>query len=82
MPKNTLINRLRNSGYIVDRVDTLAYSETDTRQWTALIDSRGTNIFMTVYKNGAVTFYDGEQYTDTLDSYNFTTPEEFVVFLH
>lgn len=44
------IKRLRDSGYIVNRVD-LDYSYSDPRGWTIIIDPGGASVFCTCFFN-------------------------------
>lgn len=61
------IKRLRDSGYMVDRVFD-NYSLQDPRSWTIVVDSGGASVFVTCFNNkndfGEEYFemYDGSQY--------------------
>jgi hypothetical protein len=56
------LSRLRNSGYNVFKLESLNYTPEDNRKWTLLIDSGHSNVFMTCYKDGRFSFYDGGQF--------------------
>ena len=55
------VKRLRDSGYIVDRIDQLVYTEDDKRKWSILVDNGSTSILMTCYKDSTVQLYDGQR---------------------
>jgi hypothetical protein len=66
------IKRLRDSGYIVDRIFS-NYNQADSRAWTVIIDPGGASIFCTCYINehyengpqlGSSTFelFDGDKF--------------------
>lgn len=57
--KSYLIKRLKSCGYIIDRMDTLEYTDTDKRKFSLLLDNGHTSIIITVYKDGKIHFYDG-----------------------
>jgi len=61
------IKRLRDSGYLVDRVS-VRFGQHDARAWMVVIDPGGATVFATCYKNlddydqNYIEFYDGDQY--------------------
>jgi hypothetical protein len=61
------IKRLRDSGYIADKLIT-NYNESDSRSWTAIVDSGGCSIMITCFNNKSFLgeeffeMYDGDQY--------------------
>jgi len=61
------IKRLRDSGYLVDRVP-VRFGMHDSRAWMVVIDPGGATVFATCYRNiddvdqNYIEFYDGDQY--------------------
>jgi hypothetical protein len=66
------IKRLRDSGYIADKVFT-DYSEQDARCWTVVIDPRNASVFITCFNNKN---FFGEEYFEITDGNQFI-PENF-----
>ena len=56
------IKRLRDSGYIVDRLDQIVYTEEDSRKWTILVDNGTSSIILTCLKDSTIQLYDGCRY--------------------
>ena len=63
--KSYCIKRLRDSGYTVDRMDTVQYLETDLRKWSILVDNGTSSIILTCLKSGSVSLYDGERFLNS-----------------
>jgi len=61
------IKRLRDSGYIVDKLYT-KYSKTDPRSWSVVIDPDVASVFCTLYQNDT---YLGETYFEIYDGGQF-----------
>jgi len=80
------IKRLRDSGYVVDRVYD-GYGTHDPRSWTALIDPGMSSIFVTCFNNktelGEEFFemYDGGQYIPDAFKINTSSIEVIVEYL-
>jgi len=80
------IKRLRDSGYIVDRLYD-RYSITDPRSWTCIIDPGVASIFCTCYQNdpnmGASYFeiYDGGQFIPGKFKIETSSIETFIEWL-
>ena len=78
MSKNKLttvgyfIKRLRDSGYITDKVFT-DYSESDCRSWTVIVDPRGCSVFITCFNNQN---YIGEEFFEINDGGQYV-PDRF-----
>jgi len=53
------VKRLRDSGYIVDRLDSIQYNETDKRKWSILVDNKTSSIILTCYDDSSIQLYDG-----------------------
>lgn len=80
------IKRLRDSGYVVDRLYT-NYAYSDPRSWSVVIDPRNASIFCTCYQNdpslGSTYFeiYDGGQYIPGRFKIETSSVETFVEWL-
>lgn len=57
--KSYLIKRLKDSGYIVDKLDNIVYANNDKRKFSIIIDNGGVSLILTCYKDGQIQFYDG-----------------------
>jgi hypothetical protein len=66
------IKRLRDSGYIVDKVFN-DYSKQDPRCWTVVIDPKGASVMITLFNNHN---YLGEEYFSINDGGQYF-PENF-----
>lgn len=88
------VKRLRDSGYIVIRVD-LDYSQLDPRAWTVIIDPGGASVFCTCYINANkdnikesnigdnyFELYDGGQYLPAKFKLNTNSMEVILAFLN
>ncbi len=88
------IKRLRDSGYIVIRID-LTYSEADPRAWTVVIDPGGASVFCTCYYNANkddlkesnlgenyFELYDGGQYLPSKFKISTNSMEVILSFLN
>jgi hypothetical protein len=80
--KSYCIKRLRDSGYHVDKIDSIEYSEDDNRKWTCLIDSGGMSIIVTCYKDSTLHLYDGGRYLNTNMKLNTDSMEVLIEFLN
>ena len=79
--KSYCIKRLRDMGYMVDKLDTLEYSLTDDRKWSVIIDNGGMSIIITCFKNDTLHIYDGGRYAPTnlkLDTDSVEVLSEFL----
>jgi len=56
------IKRLRDSGYIVDRLDALSYQESDKRKWSIMVDNGVSSIILTCFKDSSIQLYDGARF--------------------
>ena len=56
------IKRLRDSGYIVDRIDSLTYTEEDKRKWSIIVDNGVSSIILTCFKDSTIQLYDGGRF--------------------
>lgn len=63
--KSYCIKRLRDMGYMVDKVDSVEYAAEDTRKWSFVIDNGGMSIFITCFKNETIHAYDGGRFLST-----------------
>lgn len=59
--RSYLIKRLRDSGYVVDRLE-IEYPDTDKRRWTIILDNGCSSVLTTCYKDGTLSFYDGNHF--------------------
>ena len=88
------IKRLRDSGYIVNRID-LDYSHGDPRAWTIIIDPGGASVFCTCYCNANkdnikesnlgenyFELYDGGQFLPSKFKLNTNSVEIVLSFLN
>ena len=80
--KSYCIKRLRDCGYYVDKIDSLEYSEEDSRKWTAIIDPNGMSIFLTCNKDETVSLYDGGRYINSREKINTDSIEVLIEFLN
>lgn len=62
------IKRLRDSGYWIERLPQATHNKGERKEWTILIDPKGSNILCTCHSDGAgksnctFTLYDGSQF--------------------
>lgn len=63
--KSYLIKRLRDSGYIVDKVN-IEFPESDKRRWMILIDNGHASVFATCNTDGTFSFYDGGHFVSNM----------------
>ena len=63
--KSYCIKRLRDMGYMVDKIDAIEYLPEDERKWSFVIDNGGMTVFVTCYKNNTIHIYDGGRYTNS-----------------
>lgn len=56
------IKRLRDSGYIVDRLDSITYQEDDKRKWSIMVDNGVSSIILTCFKDSSIQLYDGARF--------------------
>lgn len=88
------IKRLRDSGYIVNRLE-LDYSQSDPRAWTVIIDPGNASVFCTCYINANkenlkesnlgenyFELYDGGQYLPSKFKLNTSSIEVILSFLN
>lgn len=68
------IKRLRDSGYICDKIFT-DYSDSDPRCWTVIVDPRFSSVLITCYNNKN---YLGEEFFELTDGNQFI-PENFKI---
>lgn len=80
--KSYCIKRLRDMGYTVDKIDSIAYSEDDNRKWTFIIDNGGMSILTTCYKDDTIHIYDGGRYINTNLKLNTDSVEVLAEFLN
>ena len=66
------IKRLRDSGYIVDKIYT-NYSDNDPRCWTVVVDPNNSSVFITYFINKN---YLGEEFFE-IDDGNQFVPDNF-----
>lgn len=73
--KSYCVNRLRNSGYNVAKLDDVVYTEEDNRKWSIIIDNGVSSILFTCMKDTTIHLYDGDRFlnpflridTDSMD---------------
>lgn len=63
--KSYCVKRLKDSGFAIDKLDSVIYTETDKRKWSLLIDSGHCSIILTCYKDGKVHLYDGDRFLNS-----------------
>lgn len=63
--KSYCIKRLKDSGFNVDKLDTLTFTEEDRRKWAIVIDNGVGSVLLTCLKNGNVHLYDGDRFLNT-----------------
>lgn len=80
--KSYCIKRLRDCGYHVDKLDSIEYTESDHRKWSAIIDPNGLSIFLTCNKDETFNFYDGGRYLQSSMKLNTDSVEVMVEFLN
>lgn len=85
--KSYIVNRLKNSGYNIDRLDSLEYTEDDKRQWTVIVDNGVSSIFLTCMKDDSFQFYDGGRFFNSYHKLNLPSDEDWgfevlVEYLH
>jgi len=56
------IKRLRDCGYIVDKLDKVEYTDEDTRKWSILVDNGTATIILTCFKDSTIQLYDGGRF--------------------
>lgn len=59
--KSYFIKRLRDGGYIVDKLP-ISFTKEDTRRWVALVDNGCASVLVTCYNDSSFSFYDGERF--------------------
>jgi len=80
--KTYCIKRLRDCGYRVDKIDSIQYSESDNRKWSAIIDPGGMSIIITCFNDDTLHLYDGNQYLPTNQKLNTLSIEVLVDYLN
>lgn len=80
--KSYCIKRLRDCGYHVDKIDSIEYTESDSRKWSAIIDPNGMSIFLTCHKDETVSLYDGGRYINSNMKLNTDSIEVLIEFLN
>ena len=80
--KSYCIKRLRDTGYTVDKLDSIVYTESDARKWTVLLDRGGMSIVITCFKNDTIHVYDGGRYTNSRMKLSTDSVEVLVDFLN
>lgn len=80
--KSYCIKRLRDMGYMVDKIDSIEYQETDERKWSFIMDNGGMSIFVTCYKDDTIHVYDGGRYTNTNMKLNTDSVEVLAEYLN
>lgn len=63
--KSYCVKRLKDSGFNVDKLDDLTFSETDNRKWVIIIDNGVGSVLLTCHKNGNVHLYDGDRFLNS-----------------
>lgn len=77
--KSYFIKRLRDSGYLVDKLN-LEYHPDDNRRWSVLLDNRLSSILITNYKDNTFSFYDGDRFVSS--NFRLSTDSIEVVVIH
>lgn len=62
--KSYFIKRLRDCGYVVDKLD-IEYLDTDSRKWSVLLDNAVSSIIITCYDDNTFSFYDGQRFLNS-----------------
>lgn len=73
---------LRDSGYNIDRLDSIEYTEEDHRKWSILIDNGVASILCTCMKDNTLRMYDGSRFFDTYQKLKIDNPDILITFLH
>lgn len=60
--KSYLTKRLRDCGYIIDKLENIEYQEQDKRKWTIILDNGCASILLTCMKDGHIQLYDGGRF--------------------
>ena len=76
------VKRLKDSGYNIDKLDSIEYPETDTRKWSIIIDSGVSAVILTLLKNGNLHFYDGGRFLNSRLTLNTDSIEVLISFLN
>lgn len=76
------IKRLRDCGYLIDKISSVEYADNDSRKWSAIIDNGGMSIFVTCYKNSTLHLYDGGRYINTNLKLDTDSVEVVIELLH
>jgi hypothetical protein len=63
--KSYCVKRLKDSGFNIDKLDNIVYSEPDNRKWSIIIDNGVSSILLTCHKNGNVHLYDGDRFLNS-----------------
>ena len=63
--KSYCIKRLRDMGYMVDKIDAIEYMPEDNRKWSIIMDNGGMTVLLTCYKDDTLHVYDGGRYINT-----------------
>ncbi len=80
--KSYCIKRLRDSGYTVDRMDAIQYSEEDKRKWSILVDNGTSSIILTCLKAGNINLYDGERFLNSRISLDTDSVEVLIEYFN
>lgn len=59
--KSYFIKRLRDGGYVVDKIP-VTFSSDDSRRWVVLIDNGVSSLMAFCHKDSTFSFYDGERF--------------------
>lgn len=80
--KSYCIKRLKDSGYNIDKLDSIEYLETDNRKWSIILDSGVSSVIITLLKNGNLHFYDGNRFLNSKLTLNTDSLEVLIEYLN